>query len=516
MPTNSYDLIVVGDDFAGLVAGALCARRGMRVLLLTQGRRPTSYTIGPHRLPVTPLVLAGLGSDAVQRVLEELHLGHTLKRRLEAGAHGFQFVGPDIRLDLSADEDLLASALVRELPSVASAGRSDSDGDDAAAARGASAADIALAACRQSATVAEGFDAAIGADAVFPPTGFWKRREVGKSASRLADQAAGWFEAVAEQPLVSALMSLPAVLGTHTAATELSTGARARSFHLWRQGVPHLRGHWEALRELLLDSLQKTGGETRTARASALTYRWGRVSGVELDGGEELGAGHVIAAMPIAALAELCARKVPKRLSQCEQALTIAGYRYTLNLVVDEAGVPEGMSSPLVLVGDPAAPLSGDNAIGIHLARPDDEGRVVVTVAAVCPPPDDLAALPAAFAALRERLRDRLDTVMPFLDGHILLAHSPQEERPPEGPEAAAARGLPEQPIPVWSSALEAALDISAVPYQVGLKHLTVASSQVLPQLGIEGDFIAGWSAAHMASESMGKKREYREVLASG
>jgi hypothetical protein len=42
-----------------------------------------------------------------------------------------------------------------------------------------------------------------------------------------------------------------------------------------------------------------------------------------------------------------------------------------------------------------------------------------------------------------------------------------------------------------------------------------VASSQALPRLGLEGSFAAGWSAALLASDAAGKKREYREVLAS-
>jgi phytoene dehydrogenase-like protein len=94
MPTNSYDLIVVGDDFAGLVAGTLCARRGMRVLVLSQGGSASAYSLGPHRLPVEPLCLAGLGSPLVQRVLDELQLGHTLRRKLVQRPVSFQVAAP--------------------------------------------------------------------------------------------------------------------------------------------------------------------------------------------------------------------------------------------------------------------------------------------------------------------------------------------------------------------------------------------------------------------------------------
>jgi hypothetical protein len=503
MPTNSYDLIVVGDDFAGLIAGALCARRGMRVLVLSQGGPASAYSLGPHRLPVAPLSLAGLGSPLVQRVLEELQLGHTLRRKLIQRPVAFQMVAPDLRVDVVADEQDLGAELARELPG-AMAGRADA---------GEAHVD-ALAACTGSAAVAQHFDAAMGVDGTFPPTGFWKRREIDKGAARLADDAAAWAATFEPHPVVRALLALPAVLGTHAPAAELGPAATARAFHLWRAGAPRLAGDWDALRELFVERLTKASGETRMARAEALTYSWGRVNGVRLENGEELGAGYVIAALPVSELVPLVGRKVPKRLSQCAEAVQVAGHRYTWNLVVDQAGVPEGMSSPLLLSGEPGAPLVGDNAVGIFLDDPDEEGHVTVTISAVCPPPAQGESLPQALAALRRRLRSRIDMVMPFLDEHVVVSHSPHDGLPPEGIHASAAKGMPIEPTPVWTSPPESAMGVAAVPYDVGVKHLAVASAQVLPQLGLEGSFAAGWSAALLASDAAGKKREYREVLA--
>src|SRR5512138_3516416 len=72
VPSNTYDLIVLGDDLAALVCGTLCARRGMRTLVLG-GDRPARYTLGPHKLPVEPAMWPiGPGSPG-ERVLKELH-----------------------------------------------------------------------------------------------------------------------------------------------------------------------------------------------------------------------------------------------------------------------------------------------------------------------------------------------------------------------------------------------------------------------------------------------------------
>ncbi|ACY16261.1 NAD(P)-binding protein [Haliangium ochraceum] len=537
MPTNSYDLIVVGSDFAGLVAGTLCARRGMRVLLLDHDARPMTYALGSHQLPVEPLCLAGLSSPCAQRVLDELQLGHTLRRKQSAGSVPFQFATAAVRVNLSADEHVLAQELRRELPeamyespadataeAAAQGDVSSASGDDESSSDEQSNSPLlalpapmsVLEACERAAELSAQFDAAMSASDEFPPTGFWKRRELGKSAQRLSEDAESWWASASAHPAVAAMLSLPAVLGTGALPDDLGAASLARSFHLWRTGAAQLPESWETLCELLRERLTKASGETRAARAEAFTYRWGRINGVRLEGGEELGTSYVIAALPLAELLPLVGDKLPKRLLQCADEIEPAGYRYTWNLVVDGAGVPEGMSSPLLLCVDPSAPLAADNAMGVYLGAPDDEGHVIVTISSVCPMPPEGQPLERALAELRARMRERLDVVMPFLDEHIVVSHSPHDAAAPEGIHAAAASGLPIAPAAVWHSTLESAMGVSAVPTHVGIKNLAVASSQVLPRLGLEGDLAAAWSAAKQASEALGKKREYREVLANG
>lgn len=494
MPTNSYDLIVIGEDFAGLVAATLCAKRGMRVLILSHGAGPHGYQIGPHKLPIEPLAVSGLDSPAVKRVIAELHLGHTLKRKLFERPVCFQFVAPDIRLDVTEESDKQASEFDREFETPAEA----------------------EAICQQADEVARQFDSVLGGDSEFPPIGFWKRREVGRNASKLADDANEWLERVAADDTLNAFTGLPVLLGTHVSRDSVSPAAQARAFHLWRQGAPRLLGDWLTLREVFLEKFTQGNGETRDARVSALTFSWGRVNGVRLESGEELGAGHVIAAIPADGLLQLIDRKIPKRLTQCVDGLEVAGYRYTLNMVVNEAGIPEGMSSPVLITGDPDKPLIGDNAVAVFLAPPDDEAQVAVTVSAICPVPDPGQSLDDAFADLRIHLRERLEMVMPFFSEHVLIAHAPHESALPEGVDVDPGYDFPAAPTPVWRSHLESALGVSAVPYSIGLKHLTIASSQVLLQLGLEGAFATGWCAAKLACDDAGKKRDYLkdEVLA--
>jgi len=112
VPSNSYDLVVLGDDLAALVCATLCQRRGMRTLLLGD-EAPARYTLGPHKLPVEPALWPVGPSTAAERVMKELHAEMSLKRKLREPRIAAQLVAPDLRIDLGADR--LAGEAGREL-----------------------------------------------------------------------------------------------------------------------------------------------------------------------------------------------------------------------------------------------------------------------------------------------------------------------------------------------------------------------------------------------------------------
>src|SRR4051812_11213943 len=84
----------------------------MRTLLLGDDR-PARYTLGPHKLPIEPVVWpVGAGSPA-ERILKELHGELALRRKFREPRIATQIVAPDFRIDLGADR--IAAELAREL-----------------------------------------------------------------------------------------------------------------------------------------------------------------------------------------------------------------------------------------------------------------------------------------------------------------------------------------------------------------------------------------------------------------
>lgn len=497
MPTNSYDLIVVGDDLAGLACAALCARRGLRTLVLGREQHPARYTLGPFKLPVEPGVLPGRGTGGAARVVRELGLDHAIKRRGRDVRTTVQLVGPDLRVDLVADAAAQLRELTRELGDAAAAAGTAWDG---------------------AAAVAHAADAVLDGEDAFPGVGFFERRDVVKQVARAADLAQAWWTTVQAAPApVAQLTRLAAAVGGR--AVDPPPIAIARALELWRQGAVPLRGDGTGMRELLLEKLTAANGELRTATVTELVQGWSKLTAVRLAGGEELGAGQVVAAMPLGDVVALLGKKPPRRLVELTEAQRRIGWRYVINLVVDAAAIPEGMA-PTVLTFGHGEALAGADAFAIHAGEPDDQGRVVVTVAAVLPAAEDetagdgpgAEALAARAATLRADLLEAVDRVMPYCLDHLVIAHSPHEATAPVSSGRASyevGRGLPAAMESVWRGTLDGAAGLAAAPYATGIKNLTLASSQVLPALGLEGELVCGWNAARVACGIAGKKRDY-------
>ncbi len=495
MPTNFYDVIAIGDDLAGLIGATLCARRGLRVLVAESGAPSASrYHLGPYVLPRTVMPFVGETSPAVRRVITELNFIQTLKRRLTPLKPAFQVVLPDARLEVHADPELLGRELDRELPA-----------ERAAIDK----------ACARAAEISKVLEPVLGQDLSFPPDGFWERRELARSDSRLPAADEDLLAEIPAGNAARAFFQLPAAFSLPTDPRALTPASIARAFDLWRRGCARLEGGPEALRSMLLEKLRtQHAGEVRVCEAASVVTKWGRVAGVTLrERDETLGCRHILGGTPIAEIGDLFADKRPKRVLQLERAIRPTAYRFVLNVVLGSAGLPEGLSPVTFVVIDPAKPLIGDNAFAILVGEPDQEARVVVTVLANAPAPGDNQTLDDILAALRPRILARLEQVMPFSSEHILLVHSPNQPREAAGQPREAANDRFRMPVilpePLWSSTLPPALGVGGLPYDIGVKGITVASAQNLCGLGLEGSFAAGWCAARIISTAEGKKKDY-------
>jgi phytoene dehydrogenase-like protein len=496
LPRSSYDVVIVGRDLAGTVAGALLSLRGLRVLAIASSEDPPvtpprpgqqqapsqdRYTLGPYVLPTAPMAFVGAEAPAIHRLVAELNLVQIFRRRLEPNRPSFQLLFPDARIDV---DDELYHALERELPGSALVHEQ------------------ATAAVSE---ISQALDAILQEEPMLPPEGFWDRRDGKRVASRLPDDAidplAAAFASLppATAAILRAFHDLPACFTCDLA--EPGAIARARASELWRRGSFRIDGGREGLRGLFLDRFRALGGEHRPElRAERLVVRRSRVVGVDVGGAEgEIGAEHVLASFRADLLPALFGDEKPgKRLLEMA-AMKPALFRYLLHFVVPLDVLPDALARVAFSVRDPAAPHTGANALMLHLQ--DGYGQHAVLTAEALT--DD--ASPEALARLRVGVRAHVDALLPFVARHFLCVHSPNDGVAPEGVSEAAPPPRPLEPL--WAVPSPRLLGVCGLGYDLGVKGLMLAGRQTLPGLGVEGELEAAFRAAKLIAGTS-KKRD--------
>jgi phytoene dehydrogenase-like protein len=495
LPRSSYDVVIVGRDLAGTVAGALLSLRGLRVLAIASPEDPAvtpprpgqqqspqdRYTLGPYVLPTAPMAFVGAEAPAIHRLVAELNLVQIFRRRLEPNRPSFQLLFPDARIDV---DDELYHALERELPGSAL---------------------VHEQATTAVSEISQALDAILQEEPMLPPEGFWDRRDGKRVASRLPDDTI--------DPLAAPFASLPpttvAILrGLHEVPARFASDladpgaiALARASELWRRGSFRIDGGREGLRALFLDRLRALGGEHRPElRVERLVVRRGRVVGVETGSAEgEIGAEHVVASMRADLLPSLFGDEKPgKRLVELA-SMKPSLFRYLLHFVVPLDVLPDALARVAFSVRDPAAPHSGANALMLHLQ--DGYGQHAVLTAEALT--ED--ASPEALARLRKGVRAHVDALLPFVARHFLCVHSPNDGIAPEGVTETAPPPRPLEPL--WSVPTPRLLGVCGLGYDLGIKGLLLAGRQTLPGLGVEGELEAALRVAKLVAGAS-KKRD--------
>jgi hypothetical protein len=471
MPTRFYDVIALGRETSVVAAAALLARRGFRILWLGDGPAADSYPLAGLRLPLEPFVMCAAERPAVGRVGDELNLSQTLRRRLPPHRPAFQVVLPRARLDVGGAETL-GPELDREFADV----RPLVDGYFRAVKQ-----------------IDGSLDDLLGLPVTFPPRGFWERREVARvlpALRRLPDPLA----ALPESHAFRAFCDVPVAFAADAVAESLTPLLRARVAANWRRGTFRVPGGRAGLTEIFLE---KSGGHSAEmqpdVRAARLTIQRGRVTGVLPEGRDEpLGCDFLVAGVrPDRLLALMGEGRPARRFSEMMAAVPVAARRYTVNLVLPAEALPEGMSSLVVA----ATGKDGTTPpLLLMTTGPDEQGRVVLTAGTLVPPTNGVSRM-------REGVVRRLAEVVPFVERHALLCHSPHDGLPPTGPLGSGVEPLPALDMPpVFRPAAKAPHGLGGLPYETGLKNAFYAGRASLPGLGVEGELEAAWGVARIIS----------------
>jgi phytoene dehydrogenase-like protein len=487
--TNFYDVVVCGGETTGLVAGALLARRGLRVLLLGHEADHAAFEAGGATLSRAPALLPPLDDAPAGRVFKELDYTAVVRRRAPVARTALRVVLPGQQIDFSSD----VAATEREL------GR----------AFGATGAAVGAALGRLG-ELGRLIEPLLASAITLPPHGFWERREVGRFESLLPKPGTDLHAPLAAEHPFRAVAAAPAALSTALVPHEIGVVAETRALELGRRGAHLLEGGLAGLHDILLGRFETFGGDQRRRLTPVeIVLRRGRAVGVRvLPRDETIGCHRLIWAGPTTTLRAALGPAAPARERRGAPALRIAGYRHALALLCEPGAIPEGTPPRLIAIGDPSRPLTEDNAVAVTIgppsARPAD--RIPVWVECVVPT-HAIEAGAGYLRALRGRLVHVLGRLLPTLPPRLTLLASPYDGLPAEvrGAPVGEAPARPLVPPPVYALAVPRALDVLGLPHETGVKNLTLAGRENLPGLGLEGELVSGWGLARLLARGQAR-----------
>ncbi|MFK7990316.1 MAG: hypothetical protein AB8I08_30120, partial [Sandaracinaceae bacterium] len=332
-PASSYDVVIVGTDVAPLLAGALLAKRGFRVLLLSQETHlPTYEAVEGRHFPRAPFRFGPTQSPIVKRVLSELALFQGFRRRASTTDPSFQVCMPGARFDMAKETERLEREIDREFPEVR---RPIED-----LLRAATSHDHKL-------------DRVFERDVVWPAQTFFERREHKRTAAlQPFGKNGGAVDPLAELPEdhpFRHVVQLPARFADGMDPDHTSGLRTTRLFNAWRRSAV-FEGGYPGLRQMLLESIDTHGGVVREPeRIDALRVRRGTASGVRIAAsGTEIGSDWVLFGAPLSSLLRLIPDRGPfEELFERIGEPVVRYYRYTLNVLMRAGGVPVGMTRDL-------------------------------------------------------------------------------------------------------------------------------------------------------------------------
>jgi hypothetical protein len=475
-----YDVIVFGSQLAGVLSAAVLVKRGLQVLLVEHDGLGTPYTHQDYAFSHAPFLLGPLERlGPLEAQLIEIGALTQVKRLMHHA--GLQVLRPRQWFELYAELGARSKDVARAL------------GDDAGEAF--------LEALDRAAHGHDATDAFFQSHPDLPADGWFARWKLRRHLARFSGLEADSSLSL-EAPLEVLVRSLERFVAT---ADGPITRARALARLLPSPWL--VTGGFEAFRAVLADRARELGVDVVDAeqQLELLVFDGRTAAGVRLRKSDTTyRAGALIAACDLSTLAQLIpdARRGP--LPKLAARLSMQRALFTTHAVVPERALPRGVGTLGLIEGTDAE--LGPVLFQVSPARKQGQetaDRVVsLSVRAAL---QLRAAGEPAVQALTDRVWVSVRDVFPFTKAHAIVQSSPWVDSP------RVVAGVAE-PFPTFELAADATLGLTGLTTVSPWPRLYLASRQILPGLGLEGEALAAQRAIVAVEKRLLSKRDPLKV----
>lgn len=509
---HHYDVAILGTQPAGVLAAALLAKRGRRVLLVDHGESVLSYRRRGLRLPLTPTLVPTLErSPATKRVHEELGILPQWRTTATPLRTTFQAVLPQHRLDIRpAAEDVLSEVSL-EFPELRDA-------------------------------VANFFERLFALDdeatrlleerGPLAPDGPFKklRARVGTSPPARLDAPLETNDLMAGIPLDHPLREVllgPLTFFGHLDADNPSTLHGVRLMANYFRGAVDFADSVEGWPTFLRRVAEEAGVDyRRSAIVRRVEISRRRVSALELEDDRLPYRADFFVSNTLGNPRELMATADlhPRFALDQERARPVGGL-FVVNLMVRPEVIPCGLHRIAFLLNgrrqqrddepkDPPLMLRHYSALDSAAARNGNgngdsksESETYEVLSVACPVRvADIQHSPERFSLLKEQILGRVRRVVPFLDDHLVDVSSASDTTAWDIESEPNVRRIDPWTLhPIYETPERPFLGVSVRSLRTYYKNLLHCGRDVVPGLGVEGDYITAWSVADDIQRLAGK-----------
>lgn len=500
MSEKYSDVIIVGTDLAGLIAGAFLAKRGLSITVLNFEK-----DVSLEKKNIQPNLITHLESRLFKSILGRLSiLDHELNviRKLEIP---YQVVLPGHRLDVYRDRDRFNREIQREFPVDSQKILSFYEGMDH-------------------------FEAAVDSEALqdlILPKGLKKRWKFSKfvKATGLNQRIDEYLRDLGSDNEVRSFLEGQLKFLCTTHSENPFTYQIAKTLSNEHCLLFDVRGGIGHLKRVFMEKIEACSGRIKNeVQMESLSFEKNKIKAVKLGGFEGMvGCRYLLWNDEVRTLKQFLPKSFRSRgLLKKIQAIAPRYYHFSIQYQIDPEVIPVGMRENLLLIGDPKKELTGDNYLHLNLYHPAKDAqdpRCYLTVSYLLPA-QHLKEPVDFFENLHRSITDRLGQLIPFSEGRLKLSFPLQDKVPEtDGMLFALEKGdfdiFRENAVsnPIYEVLPKNFNDLFPLHNRTAFKNLFLTGPEILAALGFEGKFLLGLKTTDLiwSEVEVGQKKAIRQ-----